>query len=80
MMRKLWLAVVLGVVLGLGITKGPGSIVMEESAKQQFPMVAANLRPQPEVPYSPALRLLLAVLVGIATALSTFMLAKRRYG
>ena len=79
MMRRLLIALVLGVVLGLGIAVGPSSISSKEQAGVLMttpgsqPRVAASPSPWPEFQL-----IALGLLVGLILALPVFLLAKRR--
>jgi hypothetical protein len=79
MLRRLWLAVVLGVLLGFGIAVVPSSI---NSAKRVSPMqLTSGMQYQFEASASPSLQLqliLVALFAGLAIAVPIFLLAKRR--
>jgi hypothetical protein len=79
MMRRLMIAVVLGVVLGLGIAVVPSSI----NSKEQAPLLMTTAGSQPRVAANPSswpeLQLItLGLLVGLVLGLPVFLLAKRR--
>lgn len=79
MMRRLLIAVVLGVVLGLGIAVVPSSISSKEQAGVLMttpgsqPRVAASPSPWPEFQL-----ITLGLLAGLILALPVFLLARRR--
>lgn len=79
MMRRFWLAVVLGVILGLGMTIVPSSI---DSEKRANPMqLAAGTQYKFEAGPSPWMQLqfvLVGLLVGLVLAVPVFLLVKYR--
>jgi len=79
MMRRLWLAVALGVILGLGVTVIPSSIGPAERTNPV--MVTSGAQPRVGASIPPFLQaqlILLAVLAGLVLAVPVFLLAKRR--
>ena len=79
MIRRIWVAVVLGVILGLGITVVPSSI---DSVKTATPMqLASGPQYRVETSVSPWLQLqpiLVGLFAGLVLAVPVFLLAKRR--
>lgn len=79
MMRRLWLAVVLGVILGLGVTVVPSSI---DSAKRANPMQLTSGIQYNFVatasPWSQLQPILVGLFAGLVLAVPMFLLAKRR--
>jgi hypothetical protein len=82
MMRRLWLALVLGVILGLGITAVPGAIVSEQKANLQNPQPATLAAQRTSgASFSPWFQfqsILWGLLAGIIVAFPVLLLAKRR--
>jgi hypothetical protein len=79
MMKRLWLALVLGVILGLGITAVPGTIVSEQKANLQPATLAAQHTAGASTPpWFQFLFILLGLIAGVVIALPVFFLAKRR--
>lgn len=79
MMRRLWLALVLGVILGLGITAVPGTIVSEQKANLQPATLAAQRTSGASVsPWFQFQSILWGLLAGIILAFPVFLLAKSR--
>ena len=79
MMRRLWLALVLGVILGLGITAVPGTIVSEQKTNLQPATLATQRASGPSVsPWFQFQSILLGLLAGIIVAFPVFLLAKSR--
>jgi hypothetical protein len=79
MMRRFWLAVALGVILGLGVTVIPSSIGPQERANPL--MITSGTQPRfgASTPSFLQVQLvLLAVLAGLVLAVPVFLLAKRR--
>lgn len=79
MMRRLWLAVVLGVILGLGATAAPSSIGSEE--KVNVPLVTSGTQRTFETILSPWMQfqfVLLGLLAGLVVAVPVFLLIKHR--
>jgi len=78
MMRRLWLAVLLGVILGAGIAVVPSSI---ESAKTVSPMqLTSGIQYRVTASVSPWLQLqpiLVGLLAGLLLSVPLFLLAKR---
>ena len=87
MMRRLWLAVVLGVILGVAVSAFPSQTVLQQQRPLNMPLVpitatGPTLQPprfQTVQPPSSQLRTLLVGLVaGLVVALPAFLIAKRR--
>ena len=79
MTRRLWLAVVLGVLLGMGVTVVPSSI---DSAKRAKPMqLTSGIQFRVVANASPWLQfqsILVGLFAGLVLAVPMFLLAKRR--
>jgi hypothetical protein len=79
MIRRLWLAVLLGVILGMGITVVPSSI---ESAKTVSPMqLTSGIQYRVVAGASPWMQLqaiLVGLFAGLVLGVPAFLLAKRR--
>lgn len=79
-MRRVWLAAVLGVVVGFGIAVFPTSIGSEEKA--MLPLTAMN---QPQgvqaatPPSQQLMYLLVGLIVGVVVATPVFLLTKSRF-
>ena len=79
MMRRLWLAIVLGVILGLGIAAVPGTIVSDQKTNLQPATLAAQRTSGSNVsPWFEFQPILWGLLAGIVFAFPVFWLAKRR--
>jgi hypothetical protein len=78
-MRRLWFAVLFGIVLGLGMTVVPSSILSEQRANVL--MIAPATQPRFEagtLPNSQFQFIIIGLLAGLAVAVPVFLLAKRR--
>jgi hypothetical protein len=79
MIRRLGLAVVLGVILGLGMTVVPSSIDSTKSASPMQLTVGAQSRLEVAAsPWSPLQPVLVGLFTGLVLAVLVFLLAKRR--
>jgi formate/nitrite transporter FocA (FNT family) len=79
MMKRLWLAVVLGGILGLGITVVPGSIAPEQKTNVQPATLASQLAAGRSISHSFQFQSILWGLVaGVIVAFPVFMLVRRR--
>jgi formate/nitrite transporter FocA (FNT family) len=79
MMKRLWLAVVLGGILGLGITVVPGSIAPEQKTNVQPATLASQLAAGRSI--SPSFQfqsILWGLVAGVLVAFPVFMLVRRR--
>lgn len=80
MMRRIWLAAVLGIIIGLGIAAFPGSIGSQE--KSMVPLTALNQPQRFEAVASSSQQLqfiFLGLIVGLVVAAPIFLLAKSKY-
>jgi hypothetical protein len=79
MIRRLGLAVVLGVILGLGMTVVPSSIDSTKSASPMQLTAGAQSRLEATAsPWSPLQPVLVGLFAGLVLAVLVFLLAKRR--
>jgi hypothetical protein len=79
MMRRLWLAVALGVILGFGVTVIPSSIGPEQKTNPLMVTSGAQPRLEASIPsFSQIQLVLVAVLAGLVLAVLVFLIAKRR--
>ncbi len=82
MMRKILLAAILGVILGvgLGLTQSPQNRAMvgEAQLKTALPQVASNNSVQSAAMSSDPTTALMAVLLGVIVAIPFFLLANKR--
>jgi len=78
-MRRIWLAAVLGVIFGLGIAAFPTSIGSQEKA--MLPLTALNQPQRFEAagPLEPIQYILLGLIAGVIVATPVFLLTKSRY-
>jgi hypothetical protein len=77
-MRRLWFALLFGIVLGLSMTVVPSSILPEQSANPL--MITPAAQPRSEASAPPNLQfqfIALGLLAGLAVAVPVFLLAKR---
>ena len=80
MMRRIWLAAVLGVIIGIGTTAFPGSIGSQD--KSMVPLTALNQPQRFEAVTKSSQHLqfiLLALIAGLVVAGPVFLLAKSKY-
>jgi len=86
-MRRLWLAVVLGFILGVAVSSFPSQTALQQQQPLNMPLVPitatgpALQQPRSQTIQSPSsqLRTLLVGLVaGLVVALPAFLIAKRR--
>jgi hypothetical protein len=87
MMRKLWLAVVLGLILGVAANAFPSQTVLQQPQALNMPLgpITASGPPSEssrlrtiQPPPSQLLTLLLGLAVGLVAALPAFLVMKRR--
>ncbi len=78
MMKRLWLAVVLGGILGLGIAVVPGSIAPEQKTSVQPATLASQLAASSISPSLQFQSILWGLLAGVIVAFPVFVLVRRR--
>jgi formate/nitrite transporter FocA (FNT family) len=82
-LRRVWLAAVLGVIIGLGIAMSPRPMASQEKTMLQLTGVdqpqPARLEATSQAATDPLQYVLLGILAGIIVAMPVFVLSRRRY-